>query len=230
MLVFELQLKIRFSRPIPYENVSEVIGNFIDSSLGKSEQYLAFHESREVKYYVFDMPYKIPDNHIYQANEIYGIRIRTVKQDLAEYFSENLPRHRTNDMLGLSGELKIIPKKFLDRVYTLTPIIIQTDQGYWRGTLPVSEFENRLKVNLIKKYNKLNDTKIDEDFPLYQAIEFKNQKPIKVPYKNIVLLGDKINLVASHHEMAQEVLYMALGTGIGERNGRGSGFLNYRYL
>ena len=43
-------------------------------------------------------------------------------------------------------------------------------------------------------------------------------------------LGDKVNLTASNHPAAQELLYMSLGTGLGENNSRGAGFVNYRFL
>ena len=52
---------------------------------------------------------------------------------------------------------------------------------------------------------------------------------MRVPYKNVVLLGDKLSLTISKDERAQELAYMALGTGIGENNARGCGFLSYRY-
>ena len=46
---------------------------------------------------------------------------------------------------------------------------------------------------------------------------------------DIALLGDKVNLTAACNDMAQELLYMALGTGVGENNARGCGFLGYRF-
>lgn len=58
----------------------------------------------------------------------------------------------------------------------------------------------------------------------------KNHKPIAVPYKGRKLLGDKICFQAAENEQAQALLYMALGTGLGEMNARGCGFANYRYL
>ena len=87
-------------------------------------------------------------------------------------------------------------------------------------------YERRLKENLIKKYNCLNKVKIDENFQLYSAIEFKNKLPIKISYKNISLLGDKFNIYISDNEQAQSLAYMCLGTGILEMNARGFGFVN----
>ena len=112
----------------------------------------------------------------------------------------------------------------------MTPVIIRTEGEYWRWNHSVDAFERQLKENLLKKYYSLTGEKLDEDFELYQMLEFSNTKPVKVPYKGITLLGDKTSLTATQDPRSQQLLYMALGTGAGERCGRGSGFMNYRYL
>lgn len=230
MLVFEYRLHFRLLKPVAYTKAAEVVSYFIDSAFAQDEEFLRFHEKNEYKYYSFDLFYPCEESGHYQAGKIYSVRIRTVRQELAEYFSQTLPCHRSEEMLGLNGELKIIPKKMIERIYSLTPVIIKTEEGYWRQHMSLPEFENRIKVNLIKKYNQLTNSKIDEDFELYNLIVFKNTKPVKVPYKGIHLLGDKVNLTASNHPAAQELLYMSLGTGLGENNSRGAGFVNYRFL
>ena len=45
-----------------------------------------------------------------------------------------------------------------------------------------------------------------------------------------MLLGDKISLNISDDKLAQDLAYMALGTGLLEVNSRGAGFTNYRWL
>ena len=72
--------------------------------------------------------------------------------------------------------------------------------------------------------------KIDEDFDLYTMIELKNKKPIAMEYKNIKLLGDKVQIQVADNKRAQDLWYFALGVGLGEMNARGCGFLNYRWL
>jgi CRISPR-associated endoribonuclease Cas6 len=229
MLVFEYSLRIQFLSEVPYEKTAEKIGYFFDSALVKDEKYIEFHEKHDYKNYVFDLPYPLNKDGVYKSG-IYTVRVRTVKQGLAEYFSTVLPFHKTDYLIGISGKLGIIPKKIIENVYTLTPLVIKNDFGYWRKNLSLSEFENRIKVNLIKKYNYLTDSKINEDFQLYQMLEFKNKKPVKTSYKGITLLGDKINFVTCKNKEAQDIWYMALGTGVGENNARGCGFINFRYL
>jgi CRISPR-associated endoribonuclease Cas6 len=123
-----------------------------------------------------------------------------------------------------------LPKKHIEKLYSITPAIMKNEDGYWKNKIKLDEFERRLKENLIKKYNSSMNTKIDENFQLYTTIEFKNKKPISTNYKNIKLLGDKISLNIAENENAQKIAYMSLGTGVFEMNARGYGFVNYRWL
>ena len=96
--------------------------------------------------------------------------------------------------------------------------------------MSLSELEERLKVNLIKKWNHFTGEKINEDFQLYTMLEFLNEGPIVMEYKNVKLLGDKVRLQIADNDNAQKLAYMSLGTGLLEMNSRGAGFVNYRWL
>ena len=230
MLVFECSIKVRVKKDISYERTGGYLTYFLDSALGKNEDMLELHNKREYKFYCFDLLYPCEKDRIYKAGNVYTFRLRTVKQELAEYFSKELLYHESRELKGVHIDMKIIPNRPLERVYSLTPVIIKGDEGYWKNTLHLEQYEERLKVNLLKKYEMLTGEKLEEDFSLYKMIEFKNHVPVKVIYKNIHLLGDKIILYPSSDERARELLYMALGTGLGENNSRGAGFLNYQYV
>ena len=230
MIVFEYRCKLKFLIDISYSQMAEKIAYFLDSALAADKDYLQFHKSRGYKFYVMDAPWPIETDGIYKEGKLYTVRIRTIKQDLAEYFSGKLAFHRSKELQGAGGELRIIPKKRLEKIYNVTPLVIKNEFGYWRGNMSVSDYEARVKTNLIKKYNEFTKQKIDENFMLYDVIEFRNQKPIKVPYKGVCLLGDKISMQVSANPMAQELAYFALGVGLGENNYFSCGFLNYRYM
>jgi CRISPR-associated endoribonuclease Cas6 len=158
------------------------------------------------------------------------VTIRTIEKNLAEFFTNKLVNEFDGKIKGLTSEIRILPKKHIEKLYSITPAIMKNEDGYWKNKVKLDEFERRLKENLIKKYNRSMDTKIDENFQLYTTIEFKNKKPISTNYKNIKLLGDKISLNIAENENAQKIAYMSLGTGIFEMNARGYGFVNYRWL
>ncbi|MZK52844.1 CRISPR-associated endoribonuclease Cas6 [Clostridium beijerinckii] len=230
MNVFQIKLKIFILKNIPIEDSQEIVSAFIDGGLSKDNRLLELHESNKFKGYCFDAPYPLEEDKIYKKDKIYTLTIRTIDKELADFFANKLVNEFNANIKGLTSEVRILPKKHIEKLYSITPAVMKNEDGYWKNKIKLDEFEKRLKVNLIKKYNSIANSKIDEDFQLYSTIEFKNRKPISIKYKNIKLLGDKISLNITENETAQELAYMSLGTGIFEMNARGYGFVNYRWL
>lgn len=230
MNVFQIKLKIFILKDIPIEDSQAIISAFIDIGLSKDSKLLELHESNKFKGYCFDAPYPLEEDKVYKKDNIYTLTIRTIDKELADFFTNKLANEFNANVKGLTSEVRILPKKHIERLYSITPAVMKNEDGYWKNKIKLDEFEKRLKANLIKKYNSITNSRIDEDFQLYSTIEFKNRKPISVKYKNIKLLGDKISLNIAENEMAQELAYMSLGTGIFEMNARGYGFVNYRWL
>ena len=230
MNVFQIKLKIFILRNILIEDSQEIVSAFIDSGLSKDNRLLELHESNKFKGYCFDAPYPLEEDKIYKKDKIYTLTIRTIHKELADFFANKLVNEFNANIKGLTSEVRILPKKHIEKLYSITPAVMKNEDGYWKNKIKLDEFEKRLKVNLIKKYNSITNSKIDEDFQLYSTIEFKNRKPISIKYKNIKLLGDKISLNITENETAQELAYMSLGTGIFEMNARGYGFVNYKWL
>lgn len=67
----------------------------------------------------------------------------------------------------------------------MTPIILKTEDGYWRSSMTVDDFLNRLKINLMKKYKLFYGEELDETENIFEKVEFRNTGPIKCSYKNI---------------------------------------------
>lgn len=236
--VYELRLKVYLLQDLQKEDTYAVFGSFLDQYLSKEEQFLKLHEKNCFKLYCFDQPYPIERDGLYKQGQIYTVRIRTVDSELARYFSSGLANFYTDIFKALTMGIKIISKKHIEQIYSITPAIIKCDSsdetvqggGYWKKKITFEQYEERIKVNLIKKYNMLTESQMDEDFDLYRQIELLNTKPIAMPYKGIKLLGDKLRILAADNERAQELMYLAIGTGLCEMNSRGAGFVNYRYL
>ena len=230
MKVYQIRVKVYLLQNINIIDTQTEIAKFIDGAMAKDERFLDLHQRNEFKNYCFDSFYPTENDKVYKSGGIYTFTLRTAKGDLANFLTKSVANYFNNSIKGLTTEVKIVPKKFIEKIYTLTPIIIKTESGYWKGNLSIDGFEKRIRENLIKKYNEINNTKIEEDFELYNSIEFKNKKPVSVNYKNIKLLGDKISINISSNPVAQELAYLSLGTGVGEMNSRGLGYVNYRYL
>lgn len=228
--VYETNMLLYLLKDIEKKKCLEEISNFIDSGMAKDEDLLKLHNENTFKMYNFNMFYPIEKGGPYLNGNMYSIQIRTIDNKLAEFFNNKLINNFTDSIKGLKATTKIIPQKHIDKIYSLTPVILKSDNGYWRGNLTFADFERRLRENLIKKYNSAMETKLDEAFQLYTNIEFINQKPVAMHYKGRKLLGDKIQLNISEDKAAQDLAYMALGTGLLEMNARGAGYINFKWL
>jgi len=228
--VIQIRIKILLKENIHVSDIQPKVCGLIDYSFSKRQELLDMHNENKYKFYCFDFPYPSERDQIYKKGKIYTLTIRTVDFELAEFFSNSLLDVQTRFIKALSSELKILPQKPIEKIYSLTPAIIKNDTGYWRDNMSMEDYQKRLKENLVKKYNIITGTKMDEDFKLFDKIELKNRKPISVKYKKIKLLGDKVNLYIADNDRAQALAYMAIGCGIMEMNSRGCGFVNYKYI
>lgn len=229
MKIYELTLQVYLLKDIPMEEALEKISELVDKSLISSKKYKEFHNKNQYKFYAFNSLYKLEKDKIYKEGKIYTIKLRTVDKDLSIFFKTSLVNEYTNFMKGLTIQCKEIKKPFIEKIYTITPLVIKTE-GYWKGKLSLEDYERRIRENIIKKYNDYFDTKLDEDFELFRRIEFDNKQPIATVYKNIKLLGDKVTFYIAENQRAQDISYFALGSALGEINARGYGFVNYKKL
>jgi len=230
MKVFEISLLVFLINNINLDKSYSKIGNFIDSAMIKNPKFKKLHEKNTYKNYCFCSFYPLEKSRIYRKKSNYTIKIRTIDKEIANFFNEKLLNHYDNNIKALTSSIRIINKKPIEKIYSITPTIIKTEEGYWKNNTTLEEFERRLKENLIKKYNLINDTNINEKFTLYSTIEFKNRKPIAIVYKNNKILGDKISINITGNKIAQELAYMSLGTGILEMNARGAGYVNAKII
>lgn len=230
MQVYQIRIKLYMLTDVALNRIQTNLTAFIDKGFLENKELLQMHEENRFKNYCYDLPYPVEKDKIYKKGKIYTVTVRTIDPKLAKYFQEVCVNSYTDEVKGLTSEIRIIPKKVIDSLYTLTPVILKDDKGYWRKHMQLAEFENQLKVNLIKKWNAFTGEKLSEDFSLYTLLEFLNETPVPMEYKSIKLLGDKIRLQIADNETAQKLAYMALGTGLLSMNSRGAGYVNYRWL
>ncbi|WP_326910564.1 CRISPR-associated endoribonuclease Cas6 [Sedimentibacter sp. MB31-C6] len=229
MKVYELKLKAYLMEDISAVKSSETIAALIDKSFIHSEEMKKFHKERKFKFYTFNSFYPLEKDKIYKAGKIYTVLIRTVDDRLVKYFETYLANEYTDKIKALTVQTKVLPYRHIHKIYSVTPCVVKFD-GYWKGKYTISEYENRLRTNLIKKYQEFFGEKLDENFELFNHIQFENDKPIAIPIKNIKLLGDKLSLQVADNKTAQMLSYFALGTGLSELNSRGYGYTNYKFI
>lgn len=227
--VFQLRTKIFVKKAVLQADVQQVIASFLDSALLKENKWKEFHKSTEYKLYCFDSLFPIENSKQYEEHRIYTFTIRTVRKDLAEYFMKMLPHHENKQLKGLVTEIKIIPYRPIEKLYSITPVIVKTENGYWKNTMTLPDYEKQLFENLIKKYQQATNQKIDENFEWSRMITFLNKKPIAFKQKTTHLLGDKIEIYVADNPQVQRLAHFSLGVALGTANGRGAGFCNVKW-
>jgi len=112
-----------------------------------------------------------------------------------------------------------IPKEFRKKRYV-----------YWRPIFSFEAFVRQLEENLIKKYERFYQEKLDGDFlPLFEDLKFK-----KPAICHFILRGIEIKVVGSVWEFyfpylqkeKIKLLNFGIDSGFGERNSLGFGFIN----
>ena len=245
MKVYEIKLKIKLKKDIFSKEIANHITRFIDTNLSNNAEMYNYHNSKVYKEYCFDGLFPLEEDKIYKKDKEYFFRIRTINQKITNYFLDTFLSFQTIDMECLSLNAKTIEKKLIEKLYTITPILMKTDEGYWQYSMTFEDFEKRLKINCLKKYlyftQKSDNLEIDkellkrlsenksDDIDLFTNIKFINKKPITIIYKGRKLVGDKVELQIANNERAQDIAYMLLGTGLLENCTRGCGFLGFKF-
>lgn len=229
--VMQIRIRMYVLKDIPAEKIQTEIAAFLDRELVKDFRYAEFHQRNQYKLYCYDALWPVEQDKIYKKDKLYTLTIRTVDPELARYFTEQAVNGYTQVLKALTAEVKIIPLKPVDLLYSLSPVVIKCQSGrYWRESLSVEQYEERLRINLLKKWQQFYGEKFPEDFEMFTGIEFLNKVPVKVEYKNIHLLGDKVRLHIAENKESQMLAYMAIAVGVGEMNSRGMGICNYRWI
>lgn len=226
--VYQIDCKIYLMKNIHLNYILEEISHFIDLCLGKDEKMLEFHKRRGFKNYVHSGFKELEKSKFYKEGKIYSFSIRCIDEGLKDYFSKILSDVSSDTIKGLATTTKLIPKMYIEKLYTITPALIKLAEGYWKNNINFATYEKRLIENSIKKTKIILSENFQEDFVFYNSIVMLNRKPISNSFKNISLLGDKFEISIADNERAQQIAYILLGTGILENNSRGYGYLNYK--
>ncbi len=229
MKIYSYSVKVYLMDTITYSVMTQKICDLVDSCFISNADRLAWHKANQFKNYSFSGLTPVELSKTYKEGGIYSFILRTSDEDLGLFFKKVLANAYTPFLKVLTIESRLLPKVHLSKIYTLTPVIVKTESGYWRDVLSFDDYERQLKENLIKKHNAYSGMKMDENFQLFTHLKFDNQKPVAVPYKGITLLGDKLTLMLADNPLAQELAYTALGCSLGTMGARGFGFCNYKH-
>lgn len=204
-----------------FENY-EKISKLISASMLKDQALKQLHEDNRYKNYVFCNLYPIEKDGIYKAGNIYTFQIRTIDFKLGLKIKQVLNNFQNEEFKVIVSDLESSTQRKISTLATLTPAIITSDKGDYLINNDMNLVKERILANAQKKYNQLYNEKIDMDF--IKSIKQTNNKPIKIPYKNINILGYKFEIEVKDDPISQNLAYLILSVGLLEKNAEGFGF------
>jgi len=231
MNFWQLTVTIFLNKDIPFNESGEFIGNIISSTMLLNDTLKEMHEKKEFKY-VYDNFYPLEKSKVYQKGRTYVFNIRSFNNNFINNMKKLLHLVKGNDFKIAAVEERRIKQRFITELYTKTAAIVTVDSKPWLlkdGGLML--LQKRLQDNLEKKFKDIYGKAIDIKQSFIQRIDVINKKPISFKYKNVHLLGNKFKIAVNEDEKSQQLAFIALGMGMGEKGSSvGAGYCHANYL
>lgn len=229
MEFFEITTTILLQENIIFTECNEKIGNLINAAMHFDAELAEKHRQKGYKNYVFCSLYPTESDKLYKAGRIYIFRIRSLEWDFIIKMKEFLPEVKNSSVKVLASEVKTCKQRHISELYTITPAVATVDNRNWVEGDDFLLLQERIQMNLEKKYKAFfqGELKLAQSF--IQHIELVNQKPMRIKYKNTSFMGNKFRIYVSQDSESQDLAFVALATGILEKNSScGCGFCSAR--
>lgn len=241
MKFYELNCTTYIKKDINFQDSFDKLSKFINFAICQDKKFENLHKQNRFKHYCFSSFNPTQKDGIYKQGKTYYFTIRGFDEKFMESLSKHLRENINNpNMQVLEVKTKTIKQFFISKLFSITPVITMVDKGNgvpqtWtiQNDGDIMRLTKQLHENLIKKYQSFYDEKLEPAQNFIQLLEVKNQKPQSIYFtkkqgevsKKIRLLGNKFELYMNEDEISQKLAFMALGCGLGEKQGYGAGFV-----
>ncbi len=222
MQYFNLKVTALLKQDLQSMETYQRINDLISYLMLKDKTLKDLHEKNTYKNYVFCNLYPVQKDGIYKQNNIYFFDLRGIEFDKIMKLKQVMSDSENDYFKIIQINLQTHQKSDIKKLITLTPAIITTPKGDYDIKDDLNLVKDRIIANIQKKYKNIYDTPVDVDF--IKSIKKTNRNPIKIPYKNINMLGNKFEIEVKEDPMSQNLAYLALSVGILEKNSLGFGF------
>lgn len=222
MQYFNLKVTALLKQDLQSMETYQRINDLISYLMLKDKTLKDLHEKNTYKNYVFCNLYPVQKDGIYKQNNIYFFDLRGIEFDKIMKLKQVMSDSENDYFKIIQINLQTHQKSDIKKLITLTPAIITTPKGDYDIKDDLNLVKDRMLANIQKKYKNIYDTPVDVDF--IKSIKKTNRNPIKIPYKNINMLGNKFEIEVKEDPMSQNLAYLALSVGILEKNSLGFGF------
>ena len=222
MNCYNLKVITLLKQNLKNEETYEKISNLISYAMLKDKNLKEIHEKNTFKNYVFCSLYPVQKDGVYKQNNIYSFDLRGLEFPKIMKLKQVLTGIETDYFKIIQINLQNHEQIKINKLITLTPTIITTPKGDYDIKDNMELVKDRILANIQKKYKSIYNTEVNINF--IKEIKKINRTPIKIPYKNINMLGNKFEIAVKEDPMSQSLAYLAVSVGILEKNSIGFGF------
>lgn len=230
MEYLELTVTVELKKDIAFDEAGYIIGKTINKAMLFDEDLKEMHPKNQYKNYVFDTFYPFERDKVYKAGKLYIFRLRGIDVEMIKKIRKCMRVLRSYDLKILAIDAKLVKQRKIKSLHALSPIILTIDDQPWLQNNDIKIFNERMHSNLEKKYVAYFGLDVEAKCNWAKSITFKNRKPVSLKYKDIKLLGNKISVEVNDDEISQKLAFIALASGLGEKNSAlGAGFCKAEY-
>ena len=219
MKYYNLKIVVLLKQNLKYFDTYEKISNLISFAMLKDTNLKQIHEKNIYKNYVFCNLYPVESDGIYKENNIYTFDLRGLEIEKIMKLKQVLNYIENGYFKVIQVIFQTSVQRKIKKLITLTPTIITTEKGDYDIKENLDFVRKRILSNTQKKYKNIFGESLDIDF--IKDIRKTNIKPIKVPYKNINMLGNKFEILIKEDKMSQDLAFLILSIGCLEKNSIG---------
>jgi CRISPR-associated endoribonuclease Cas6 len=220
---YEMIVAVTLEEDLKFLNSYEFIANMISRAMLNDEMLKTLHISNNFKYYTFCSFEPLERDKIYRKGRIYITRIRSLSSNFLLALKKLLPRIDYPVEI-VAMEIHKFPYRQVSQLVAVTPVIATVFDRCWTKEDGLLLLRERAHINAFKKYRDyFGDMKEPKD-NFIEYIRQINNKPIKIPYKNVSLLGNKLIIGVKEDEVSQKLAFTVLGSGLLEKNAIGMGY------
>ncbi|MCB2312909.1 hypothetical protein [Clostridium tagluense] len=224
MQYYQVKLTLNLKKDLYFDEVTEKLSILFNKSMLYNEYLKSIHKVNVYKLYVFEGLSPFEKDKTYKKGSLYMTRLRCIDEFMAEAFRVSLKNTTTNEFDVLGIEVESIKLNTINKIFNVTPAIAIIDGEVWTNKMDIEVIKNSINSNLLKKLKMINGIDCVLEHDMIKTIEVKNNKPIAFKYKNNKLLGNKFEIKIKEDELSQIMAYVAMATGLLEKNSLGYGY------
>jgi len=236
MKIEEILVRVQLEEDIYYQEVNEKIAKLSQLALHKSEKMKKSHYDRTAKLYTFSTLLPTERDGFYKSGKEYFFKVRTLLKEVKKLFLYSNEGLSIGSMFITGTELRRTEIDSIDKIIVKSGVLYNiSKKDYLTRDNGSITYADALHRNILKKEKTyklgLNEIESAEEFEgrpnFIKDIIFREKKS-QILYKGVRLVAEKFTLIVKQDEVSQWLAYVAIMTGLGQKNSSmGAGFVDF---